>query len=146
LDLYGESMELGTNMLFWECTGRWNQYFHFGGVPPNPLTGKPAFEELDANPPDWTVHLDVPQHMMEDQARKKRIQVRELCLGVQKKKKEGDKWMVGDEVVTTDCSGADEMKESYEWMVVRVGGGRPSLSTVQEEGGEGEVTVHSDEL
>jgi len=104
LDVEGENMVPGGNFLMYGCTGRWNQYFSFGG----------------ANTLDCSVHLNVPSHLIESKTRTgKKKQVKHLCINAGNEK---NKKIRTANCVPEDDSGIEMeewMERGNEWLVVR---------------------------
>ena len=114
LDLAGENMTPGGDLLMYQCTGRWNQYFSFGG--------------WGTKEPECSVHLNVPSHLIQSKRANGKSQVKHLCVGGGHE---------SGKVKTSNCvegdTGGDDgkgtpvgtpvkdwMKESNDWLVVLV--------------------------
>ena len=121
LDVEGENSAPGGDFLMYMCTGRWNQYFSFGG----------------SNTLDCSIHLNIPQHLIESKTRKgDSKQAKHLCVNA------GNE---SGKVKTSNCVPGDEsgkekeqwMEEGNEWLIVRFeDGGRIIKSGTGGEGGE----------
>ena len=121
LDVEGENSVPGGDFLMYMCTGRWNQYFSFGG----------------STTLDCSIHLNIPKHLVESKTRKgEGKQAKHLCVNA------------GNEigkVKTSNCVPGDEigkdkeqwMEQGNEWLIVRFeDGGRILRSGAGSEDGE----------
>jgi len=116
LDLNGENMSIGGDLLMYGCTGRWNQYFSFAG--------------WGDQEPECSVHLNVPSHLIQSKKNNGKYQVQHLCLGG---------GHPSEKVKTVNCVAGDDggdpkaaskrkawMEDKNDWLLVLVdleGGG-----------------------
>ena len=112
LDVEGENMSPGGNFLMYPCTGRWNQYFSFGGN----------------STKNCSIHLNIPRHLIESKTRTGggKKQVKHLCVNAG-----GD----NGSVRTANCVDGDDsglgrerwMEVGNEWLLIRFSKERSNL-------------------
>ena len=113
LDVEGERMDPGGDLLLYPCTGRWNQYFSFGGD---------QIENTDCN-----IYLNIPSHLVKSKVGAGKNQTNHLFLGGKEIK--GNAWL--QPLKTKDClDGKTKCSDWDEWLIV------PLVVDEDEQGGE----------
>jgi len=107
LDVEGERMDPGGDLLLYPCTGRWNQYFSFGG------------DQIEGT--SCSIYLNIPSHLVKSKKAVGKKQTNNLFLGGREIK--GNNYH--QPLKTKDCVGEEGKAKNNcsswdEWIIVPV--------------------------